>query len=101
MILLFIISLFIIFLFKDFDPRVVEQTEQQQPSCIPLSYVLRFFNHAPKIESTKIVQQTNTNVLISPNNVRPILTGKNVIYSTKVNSFSLIIFNTKNSFDFI
>ncbi|XP_063229991.1 juxtaposed with another zinc finger protein 1 [Bacillus rossius redtenbacheri] len=28
----------------DYDPRVIEQKELQQPSCLPLSYVLSFFS---------------------------------------------------------
>nr|CAD7262015.1 unnamed protein product [Timema shepardi] len=32
------------------DPRVIEQKELQQPSCLPLSYILRFFTDAARKE---------------------------------------------------
>ncbi|XP_012285745.1 juxtaposed with another zinc finger protein 1 [Orussus abietinus] len=32
----------------DYDPRVVEQSERQQPACIPLSYALRFLTDAAR-----------------------------------------------------
>ncbi|CAK1543932.1 unnamed protein product [Leptosia nina] len=34
----------------DYDPAVVEQKEASQPSCIPLSYVLKFFTEASRRE---------------------------------------------------
>ncbi|PSN30636.1 hypothetical protein C0J52_16863 [Blattella germanica] len=34
----------------DYDPRVIEQKELQQPACLPLSYVLRFFTDAARKE---------------------------------------------------
>ncbi|KAF4527141.1 hypothetical protein B566_EDAN007223 [Ephemera danica] len=36
----------------DYDPRVVEQKELQQPACLPLSYVLRFYTEATQKETT-------------------------------------------------
>ncbi|OXU21875.1 hypothetical protein TSAR_016527 [Trichomalopsis sarcophagae] len=42
----------------DYDPHVVEKTEQQQPPCIPLSYVLRFLTDAARRETIKPVQPT-------------------------------------------
>ncbi|XP_055920914.1 mediator of RNA polymerase II transcription subunit 13 [Eupeodes corollae] len=35
----------------DYDPKVVEQKEQAQPACLPLSYVLRFISDAARKES--------------------------------------------------
>lgn len=35
----------------DYDPQVVEQKEQSQPACLPLSYVLRFITDAARKES--------------------------------------------------
>lgn len=37
-------------LLLDYDPRVIEQKELQQPACLPLSYVLRFFTDAARKE---------------------------------------------------
>jgi hypothetical protein len=37
-------------LLLDYDPRVIEQKELQQPACLPLSYVLRFFSDAARKE---------------------------------------------------
>ncbi|XP_014276445.1 juxtaposed with another zinc finger protein 1 [Halyomorpha halys] len=34
----------------DYDPQVIEEKEQEQPSCLPLSYVLRFFTDAARKE---------------------------------------------------
>lgn len=35
----------------DYDPKVVEQKEQAQPACLPLSYVLRFISDAARKEN--------------------------------------------------
>ncbi|XP_017487854.1 PREDICTED: putative uncharacterized protein DDB_G0286901, partial [Rhagoletis zephyria] len=35
----------------DYDPKVVEQKEQAQPACLPLSYVLRFISEDGRKES--------------------------------------------------
>ncbi|XP_054746724.1 uncharacterized protein DDB_G0283357 isoform X3 [Anastrepha obliqua] len=35
----------------DYDPKVVEQKEQAQPACLPLSYVLRFISEDARKES--------------------------------------------------
>ncbi|KAL5285415.1 JAZF1 family protein [Megaselia abdita] len=32
----------------DYDPKVIEQKEQSQPACLPLSYVLRFISDATR-----------------------------------------------------
>lgn len=40
----------------DYDPQVVEQKERQQPPCVPLSYVLRFFTDAARREVMKPLQ---------------------------------------------
>lgn len=34
----------------DYDPHVIEEKEQLQPSCLPLSYVLRFITDAARKE---------------------------------------------------
>lgn len=36
---------------SDYDPKVVEQKEQAQPACLPLSYVLRFISDDARKES--------------------------------------------------
>ncbi|BFF92361.1 probable serine/threonine-protein kinase [Drosophila madeirensis] len=36
----------------DYDPKVVEQKEQAQPACLPLSYVLRFVTEDNRKEAT-------------------------------------------------
>lgn len=38
----------------DYDPQVIEEKEQQQPSCLPLSYVLRFFTDAARKEVVNV-----------------------------------------------
>lgn len=38
----------------DYDPHVVEQKEQSQPACLPLSYVLRFITDAARKEGSFI-----------------------------------------------
>lgn len=38
-------------LILDYDPKVVEQKEQAQPACLPLSYVLRFISDDARKES--------------------------------------------------
>ncbi|KAK6631656.1 hypothetical protein RUM44_006185 [Polyplax serrata] len=57
----------------DYDPIVVEQKEQAQPSCIPLSYVLRFFTDAARRESIndthkKIISQSTVGMKCSNSN---------------------------------
>ncbi|XP_034945087.1 juxtaposed with another zinc finger protein 1 [Chelonus insularis] len=42
----------------DYDPLVIEQSEQQQPPCIPLSYALRFLTDAARQEAVKHVKTT-------------------------------------------
>lgn len=42
--------LFVLCLSADYDPQVIEQKEQSQPSCLPLSYVLRFITDAARKE---------------------------------------------------
>lgn len=39
--------------FLDYDPHVVEQMEMQKPTCIPLSYALRFLTDAARKECAK------------------------------------------------
>ncbi|XP_055715031.1 juxtaposed with another zinc finger protein 1, partial [Phlebotomus papatasi] len=36
----------------DYDPKVIELKEQQQPQCLPLSYVLRFITDAARKEAS-------------------------------------------------
>ncbi|KAH8318893.1 hypothetical protein KR074_010768 [Drosophila pseudoananassae] len=35
----------------DYDPKVVEQKEQAQPACLPLSYILRFYTEDNRKEA--------------------------------------------------
>lgn len=37
----------------DYDPRVIEQKEQQQPTCLPLSYILRFYSDTARKEYSR------------------------------------------------
>lgn len=69
--------------FSDYDPQVVEQTELQQPTCIPLSYALRFLTDAARKEASKPVIQgrlSQTNALAAStrnrNNAATTPTGK-------------------------
>ncbi|XP_055682792.1 transcriptional activator GLI3 isoform X2 [Lutzomyia longipalpis] len=41
----------------DYDPKVIELKEQQQPPCLPLSYVLRFITDAARKEATFLANQ--------------------------------------------
>uniref|UniRef100_T1ISU2 C2H2-type domain-containing protein n=1 Tax=Strigamia maritima TaxID=126957 RepID=T1ISU2_STRMM len=41
----------------DYDPRVLEKQESQQPSCLPLSYILRFFTDAARKENLDILKR--------------------------------------------
>lgn len=43
-------SLLFVHTHTDYDPHVVEQKEQSQPACLPLSYVLRFITDAARKE---------------------------------------------------
>lgn len=37
----------------DYDPKIIEQFETQQPTCLPLSYVLKFFSDLPPSNEEK------------------------------------------------
>ncbi|CAB3367030.1 Hypothetical predicted protein [Cloeon dipterum] len=37
----------------DYDPRVLQLKEQQQPACLPLSYILRFYSESARKEFSK------------------------------------------------
>ncbi|XP_069702503.1 location of vulva defective 1 [Periplaneta americana] len=45
----------------DYDPRVIEQKELQQPACLPLSYVLRFFTDAARKEGHDVKRKLSQN----------------------------------------
>lgn len=47
----------------DYDPHVVEQKEQSQPACLPLSYVLRFITDAARKEGPFITNSTGASDL--------------------------------------
>lgn len=47
-------TIFLFNIFIDYDPKVIEQKEQSRPTCLPLSYVLRFVS-----ESTRDVSGSN------------------------------------------
>lgn len=64
---------FLLFIFADYDPLIVEQKEQSQPSCIPLSYVLRFFTDAARREGLsdtrkKVISHSGTGMKCSNSN---------------------------------
>lgn len=48
-------------LLSDYDPRVIEQKELQQPACLPLSYVLRFFGDATRKEGLDVKRKLAQN----------------------------------------
>lgn len=54
-------------LILDYDPAVVEKKEQQQPDCLPLSYVLKFFTNSSRRDShmldlkQRLIQHANKN----------------------------------------
>ncbi|XP_063367600.1 juxtaposed with another zinc finger protein 1 [Cydia amplana] len=52
----------------DYDPAVVEQKEASQPSCIPLSYVLKFFTEASRreIQNVPPVAEVRRRLLSAP-----------------------------------
>ncbi|XP_054280580.1 juxtaposed with another zinc finger protein 1 isoform X1 [Macrosteles quadrilineatus] len=54
----------------DYDPLVVEQKEQQQPQCMPLSYILPFFTDAARKDHKDVKPKMNkplvTKTLPSP-----------------------------------
>ncbi|XP_063635292.1 juxtaposed with another zinc finger protein 1 [Cydia splendana] len=52
----------------DYDPAVVEQKEASQPSCIPLSYVLKFFTEASRreIQNMPPVAEVRRRLLSAP-----------------------------------
>uniref|UniRef100_G3MSY4 Juxtaposed with another zinc finger protein 1 n=1 Tax=Amblyomma maculatum TaxID=34609 RepID=G3MSY4_AMBMU len=41
----------------DSDPRLLEKQELQQPSCLPVSYVLRVFTEASRVESLGVIRK--------------------------------------------
>ncbi|XP_059487791.1 juxtaposed with another zinc finger protein 1 [Neocloeon triangulifer] len=44
----------------DYDPRAIEQKEQQQPTCLPLSYILRFYSDAARKEYPRTASPPRT-----------------------------------------
>ncbi|XP_017122659.1 homeobox protein 5 isoform X2 [Drosophila elegans] len=44
----------------DYDPKVVEQKEQAQPACLPLSYVLRFITEDNRKEAGSFLASNNS-----------------------------------------
>ncbi|GAB0090510.1 uncharacterized protein DMENIID0001_052460 [Sergentomyia squamirostris] len=46
----------------DYDPKVIELKEQQQPACLPLSYVLRFITDAARKEATFLATTGTTDI---------------------------------------
>ncbi|XP_017072840.1 serine/threonine-protein kinase DDB_G0283821 isoform X2 [Drosophila eugracilis] len=44
----------------DYDPKVVEQKEQAQPACLPLSYVLRFITEENRKEAGSFLASNTT-----------------------------------------
>ncbi|XP_014245310.1 juxtaposed with another zinc finger protein 1 isoform X1 [Cimex lectularius] len=46
----------------DYDPHIIEEKEQQQPSCLPLSYILRFFPDSAKKEVSDMKPKMKTTV---------------------------------------
>ncbi|XP_030370548.1 serine-rich adhesin for platelets isoform X2 [Scaptodrosophila lebanonensis] len=45
----------------DYDPKVVEQKEQAQPACLPLSYVLRFISDDARKEASTFLSNNGGN----------------------------------------
>lgn len=52
----------------DYDPKVVEQKELQQPACLPLSYVLRFITDATRKEPVPSPLSTGSALNVSLSN---------------------------------
>lgn len=44
----------------DYDPKVIEQKEQAQPACLPLSYVLRFITDAAARKEAPFLNNNTT-----------------------------------------
>ncbi|XP_046682470.1 juxtaposed with another zinc finger protein 1 [Homalodisca vitripennis] len=47
----------------DYDPLVIEQKEQQQPQCMPLSYILPFFTDAARKDHKDVKPKINKPVV--------------------------------------
>lgn len=45
----------------DYDPKVIEEKEQSQPTCLPLSYVLRFVSENSRDTSGGTVASSGGN----------------------------------------
>lgn len=66
--------IFVFVVVADYDPQTIEQKEQSQPTCLPLSYVLRFVTEAARIQNQSKLQsihqqqqaQTPTSPIESP-----------------------------------
>lgn len=50
----------------DYDPKIIEQFETQQPTCLPLSYVLKFFADQPAEENSEMNSSKLKQTLLSP-----------------------------------
>lgn len=50
----------------DYDPKIIEQFETQQPTCLPLSYVLKFFADQTTEESNDSNTSKLKQTLLSP-----------------------------------
>ncbi|XP_074106636.1 juxtaposed with another zinc finger protein 1-like isoform X2 [Cotesia typhae] len=55
----------------DYDPLVVEQFEQQQPQCIPLSYALRFLTDSTREKEKTLTRTKSTIVATKCKNATP------------------------------
>uniref|UniRef100_A0A336MIV2 CSON002344 protein n=1 Tax=Culicoides sonorensis TaxID=179676 RepID=A0A336MIV2_CULSO len=42
----------------DYDPQIIEQKEKSQPTCLPLSYVLRFVTEAARIQNQSNLRES-------------------------------------------
>lgn len=51
---------FSVFCLSDYDPKVIEQKEQAQPACLPLSYVLRFITDAAARKEAPFLNNNTT-----------------------------------------
>lgn len=94
------------FFVSDYDPQTIEQKEQSQPSCLPLSYVLRFVTEAARIQNQSKLQsihqqqqqqqaQTPTSPIESP--VTPTSTKNHAILGSSNNCTNNSINNNNNN----
>lgn len=68
--------------FTDYDPKIIEQFETQQPTCLPMSYVLKFFSDLPVEEKSSSGPSKLKQTLLSPKPVQQMISQSDIIPGT-------------------